>query len=189
MQQLPTTLRPAVHCGKDTTRKTLLAMCNALAWLQQCWKSCANEFNIVALRLDDHGTNEMLILTSFKLCTTSPNNTQQHTICNRMCKRTQHVTSHNAGSCWPKLRLFVWGFTWKLDAAGKYNREEKSLRHVAMVAKFLDDNKPKAFQTSSIFFNFIEFVKRWRNFLELNSKGPCLGLEKEKHFCVVFTYL
>ena len=24
-----------------------------------------------------------------------------------------------------------------------YNREERSLRHVAMVAKFLDDNKPK----------------------------------------------
>ena len=42
-------------------------------------------------------------------------------------------------------------------------REEKSLRHVAMVAKFLDDNKPKIhlkrdfapFQTSSILFNFI----------------------------------
>ena len=41
--------------------------------------------------------------------------------------------------------------------------EEKSLRHVAMVAKFLDDNKPKhhlksglaLFQTSSILFNFI----------------------------------
>ena len=41
-------------------------------------------------------------------------------------------------------------------------REEKSLRHVAMVAKFLDDNKPKRhlkggftlFQTSSILFNF-----------------------------------
>ena len=32
MQQLPTTLRPAVHCGKDNTWKTLLAMCNALAW-------------------------------------------------------------------------------------------------------------------------------------------------------------
>ena len=38
-----------------------------------------------------------------------------------------------------------------------------SLRHVAMVAKFLDDNKPKIhlknkiamFQTSSILFNFI----------------------------------
>ena len=43
------------------------------------------------------------------------------------------------------------------------NREEKSLRHVAMVAKFLDDNKPKRhlksgfalFQTTSILFNFI----------------------------------
>ena len=41
------------------------------------------------------------------------------------------------------------------------NREEKSLRHVAMVAKFLDDKKPKRhlksgfalFQTTSILFN------------------------------------
>ena len=45
----------------------------------------------------------------------------------------------------------------------QYNREEKSLRHVAMVAKFLDDSKPKIhlkrafalFQTSLILFNFI----------------------------------
>ena len=44
-----------------------------------------------------------------------------------------------------------------------HNREEKSLRHVVMVAKFLDDNKPKIhleikfalFQTSSMLFNFI----------------------------------
>ena len=43
------------------------------------------------------------------------------------------------------------------------NREEKSLRHVAMVTKFLDDNKPikslkslfALFQTSPILFNFI----------------------------------
>ena len=42
------------------------------------------------------------------------------------------------------------------------NRDEKSLRHVAMVAKFLDDKEPKIhlksefilFQTSSIAFNF-----------------------------------
>ena len=54
-----------------------------------------------------------------------------------------------------------------------YNREEKSLRRVAMVAKFLDDNKPKChlksgfalFQTSSILFNFISCVKCGRNFL------------------------
>ena len=37
MQQLPTMLGPAVHCGKDTTRKTLQTMCNAYAWPQQCW--------------------------------------------------------------------------------------------------------------------------------------------------------
>ena len=43
------------------------------------------------------------------------------------------------------------------------NREDKSLRHVSMVAKFLDDNKPKKslkslfalFQTSPILINFI----------------------------------
>ena len=37
-------------------------------------------------------------------------------------------------------------------------RQEKSLRHVAMVAKFLDDKKPEQgglFQTLSIFSNFI----------------------------------
>ena len=51
-------------------------------------------------------------------------------------------------------------------------REKKSSRHVAMVAKFLDDNKPKRrlkcgfalFQTSSNLLNFIYFVKCWRNF-------------------------
>ena len=50
------------------------------------------------------------------------------------------------------------------------NREEKSLRHVAIVAKFLDDNKPikslkspfALFQTLPILFSF--------------------------NFCVVFTY-
>ena len=44
-----------------------------------------------------------------------------------------------------------------------FYRQEKSLRHVAMVAKVLDDNKPKIylkskfalFQTSAILFSFI----------------------------------
>ena len=75
-------------------------------------------------------------------------------------------------------------------------REEKSLRHVAMVAKFLDDIKPKTsreftlFQTPSILFNFNQFVECWQNFLRLNPKVPYLSLEKEKkeNFCVVFTY-
>ena len=32
IQQLPTMLVPAVHCGKDTTHKTLKSMCNLRAW-------------------------------------------------------------------------------------------------------------------------------------------------------------
>ena len=32
------------------------------------------------------------------------NNSQQHaTICNRVCKRTEHATSNSTGSCWPTL--------------------------------------------------------------------------------------
>ena len=71
------------------------------------------------------------------------------------------------------------------------NGEEKSLRHVAMVATFLDDNKPKIhlksklalFQTSSTLFNFIWFVKCWRNFLDLIRKDK----KTKKKLCVVFT--
>ena len=51
-----------------------------------------------------------------------------------------------------------------------------------MVAKFLDDNKPK---TSLIKWirrvsNFIDLVKCWQNFLGLNPKRPYLSLQKEK---------
>ena len=62
------------------------------------------------------------------------------------------------------------------------NREDKSLRHVSMVAKFLDDNKPKKslkslfalFQTSPILINFI---LTWQ-ILEKFSLGPYLTLSK-----------
>ena len=54
-------------------------MCNAHVWPQQCWKSCANGSNMVALRFGDHGRKEMLgvvfkCLTGFKL----RNNSIQH---------------------------------------------------------------------------------------------------------------
>ena len=60
MQQLPTSLGPAVHRGKDTTHKSLKSISNERAWPQQCWKSCANGSNIVALRFGDHRTKELL---------------------------------------------------------------------------------------------------------------------------------
>ena len=47
-------LVPAVHRGRNTTRKTLKTICNALAWPRQCWKSCAIGFNTVALRFGNH---------------------------------------------------------------------------------------------------------------------------------------
>ena len=67
LQQLPTMLRPVVHHRMDTTHKTLETMYNARACPQQCWKSSANESNIVALRVGDHGTEEMLRFVSSKV--------------------------------------------------------------------------------------------------------------------------
>ena len=80
MQQLPTMLGPAVHHGKDTTQKTLEITCNARAWPQQCWKSCAIGSNIVALRFGDHGTTEMLGVVGLEVdqSQTLRNNYQQH---------------------------------------------------------------------------------------------------------------
>ena len=52
--------KPAVHHGKDTTLKTLETMCNARARPHQCWKTFANESNIVAQRVGDNGTKDML---------------------------------------------------------------------------------------------------------------------------------
>ena len=47
-----------------------------------------------------------------------------------------------------------------------YKREEKSLRHVAMAAKFLDHNKPKTslkkwIRTASNFIDRIQFHLIW----------------------------
>ena len=67
----------------------------------------------------------------------------------------------------PRGKFYPGSWNWirkkKRYFGGAENKEEKSLRHVAIVAKFLDDNKLKIhlkskfalFQTSSILFNFI----------------------------------
>ena len=57
----------AVYRGEDTTHKTLKTMFNARAWPQQCWKSCENGSNIVALRLGHHRTKEMFGVVGSKL--------------------------------------------------------------------------------------------------------------------------
>ena len=79
---------------------------------------------------------------------------------------------------------------------GVSNREEKSLRHVAMEAKFLDDNKPiksltckslshyfKLHRSYSISFNLANL------FFGTISVYSDLSLEKESdNFCVVLIY-
>ena len=52
-----------------------------------------------------------LLTEKFDRFQTLRNNTQQHpTTCNRLCKRTQHLTSNNVGNCWPiMLRPFARG--------------------------------------------------------------------------------
>ena len=42
-------------------------MCNARVWPQQCWKSCANGSNIIALCFGDHETKEMLGVAGSKI--------------------------------------------------------------------------------------------------------------------------
>ena len=71
------------------------------------------------------------------------------------------------------------------------DREEKSLRHVAMVAKFLDDNKP----IKSLKSLFPLFQTQFHVFWQILAKFSLgriyryLSLEKEReNFCVVFTY-
>lgn len=63
MKQLPTIL--AHHACCSITQSYCIAVskettCNAHAWPQHCWESCANESNIVTLCLNDLGTKEML---------------------------------------------------------------------------------------------------------------------------------
>ena len=55
--------RNNLHGGKDKTNSKE-TMCNARAWFQQCWKSCAYESSEVALRFDDHGMKEMMRVVS-----------------------------------------------------------------------------------------------------------------------------
>ena len=90
MQQLPTMLGPAVHCGKDTSHKTLKTMFDARGP------------NIVALRIGDHGTKEMLgvvgskVWPGFKLCATTPNN-------NNVQQGVTTDVTYNIQQCWKLL--------------------------------------------------------------------------------------
>ena len=96
-------LVPTVHHGKDTTHKSLETMCNARAWPQQCWKSCANGSNIVALRFGDHGTKEMLGVVGSEVWSVSNFAQQLPTTRNNMQQGVRRTQTCNTQQCWKLL--------------------------------------------------------------------------------------
>ena len=87
MQQLPTILGPAVHRGKDTTHKTLETM---------CLRGPNNVGRASAVQTDPTLLRYASTITVQKKCWELWAQTfDRFQTCNRVCKRTQHVTSNN----------------------------------------------------------------------------------------------
>ena len=110
-------------------------MHNERTWPQQCWKSCA------LLRYASVITEQKkcweLLAETFDRFQSLRNNTRQHpTICNRVCKRTQHVTSNNVGSCWPTmLRPFIRGLTPKSLQKNSFESARDIQEHSKILSK------------------------------------------------------
>ena len=82
-----------------------------------CWKSCANESNIVASRFSDHRTKEMFEIACSKVWPVSNFAQQLPAIRNKMqkeCKWTQHETSINVGSFCSGLKMKRWIYEFQI---------------------------------------------------------------------------
>ena len=75
-------------------------MSNERTWPQQCWKSCANGSNIVALRFGDHGTKEMLGFVGWKVWPVSNFARQHATTSNNMQQGVQTDVTCNIHQYW-----------------------------------------------------------------------------------------
>ena len=98
MQQLPTMLGPAVHRRKDTTHT--------------CVMSVRGPNNVGrAVQTDPTLLRYASAITEQKKCwELLAEKFDRFQALRRVCKRTQHVTSNNVGSCWPTmLRPFARG--------------------------------------------------------------------------------
>ena len=98
----------------------------------------------------------------------------------------------------PGLSTYQASNNWALEIRTvTHNREEKLLPNIAMVAKFLNDNKPKTsleklICTVSNFINLIHFhliCQMSMKFSRIESKRIIAKFRKrKKKICVVFTY-
>ena len=78
-------------------------MRNERAWPQQCWKSCENGSNIVAVRFGDHGTKEMLGVVGWNVWRVSKFAQQHVTASNNMQRGVQTDTTCKIQQCWELL--------------------------------------------------------------------------------------
>ena len=102
----PTLLGPAVHRGKDTTHKTLETMWNVRVPnnVERTVQTDPTLLRYASATTEQKKCWELLA-QKFDWFQTLRNNSQQHaTTCNRVCKRTQHLTFNNVGSCWPTIK-------------------------------------------------------------------------------------
>ena len=118
MQQLPTSLGPAVHRGKiqpiSLWNPCVISMRGPNNVGRTVRKNCATDPTLLpyASAITEQKKCWELLSEKSDRFQTSRNNTQPRpTTCNRVCKRTQHVTSNNVGSYWPTMfRPFARGF-------------------------------------------------------------------------------
>ena len=126
--------------GAVQTDPTLLCYASAIREQKKCWE---------------------LLAEKFERFQTLRNNTQQHpTTCNRVCKRTQHVTSNNVESCWSTmLRPFAWGLRISSWYSAKVSFCLRSICHECVYDAYIN----------------IENGNRWRGRKTENYKVNLLG--------------
>ena len=126
-------LVPSVHHGKDTTHKTLETMCNAREWPQQCWKSCANGSNIVALRFSDHGTNERLGVVGSEVWSVSNFAQQLQTTRKNMQQGVRWTQTCSILQCWELLNKNVASVRTGLCTLDFFYNNKKMLRKATVL--------------------------------------------------------
>ena len=104
-------------------------MRNERAWLQQCYKSCANGSNIVALRFGDYGTKEMLGVVGLKVWPVSNFEQQHATTSNNVQQRVQTGVTCNVQQCCVRLHGALERREWENGTSKKKeNEKEKESR-------------------------------------------------------------
>ena len=100
MQQLPTMLEP--ECTKERIQPIRLCKPRVM----QCWKSCANGSNIVAVCFGNHRTKQMLGVVGSKVRLVSNFAYQLPTTCNNMQQGVQTDRTSSIQQYWAMFRPF-----------------------------------------------------------------------------------